>query len=150
MTVRSVRLPVDLWARLERVQEEINTRRPRKIGVSSIIRALLTAGLANPGGALDFDSKVYRPKSVTAARAAQLREVQLRERGRVLWTEASAIIDAKGMAPGTFAQQLGGVRIEAERFYANGDLPENILEFVERVQAWLAARQGGDTSRNGP
>lgn len=138
MPVRSLRLPQTLWQRLEAARMEVNRGRRRPVSLSTVIRALLERGLAQPG-ALDLDAKIVRPDRILRERTAKLAAAKSADDARALFRQASDRIDEMQLTPPLFAAAIGGNRREAEAFYYRGELPASEpLEFLKRVQSWLA------------
>ena len=138
MPVRSLRLPQALWQRLEVTCAEVNRGRRRPVSLSTVIRALLERGLAQPG-ALDLDAKVVRPDRIFRERAAKLAATKAADDARELFRQAADRIDEMQLTPPLFVAAIGGDRREAEAFYFRGELPASEpLEFLKRVQSWLA------------
>lgn len=139
MPVRSVRLPYTIWHRLEIVTTEVNRRRRRRLGTSSVIRALLTYALDNPGDALNFEAKLFKPARTKQLQAAKLSTLRAEQDSVNLFREVFELVERLQMTPAGFAKAVGGNRHDLGQFYHRGTLPEGDTVFlVTKIREWLA------------
>jgi hypothetical protein len=117
---------------------EVNRRRRRHLGISSILRALIERALDFPGDALEFDAKVVRPDRIYRDRAAQRIAAAAASEAVDLFRRVSDVVERRQLTPLEFFAELGGDRRDAEHFYHRGALPEGDSKpLLDRVKEWL-------------
>ena len=150
MDIRSVRLPPSLWRRLEVALAEVNRARARRVSMSSVMRALLERGLEDPGPALDFGARVYRPERAAQARAALQAETYAQRSASLLRDRVNAAVDRLQVDAGGIRGCCRRRPAQCGKIDHSALLPDhNAAELVDRVSEWLARVEIGASSSAG-
>jgi len=157
MTIRSFRLPAEVWDRLEAKLVEINADRRRPVTVSTLVRAILEHGVNMPCDQLGIGSKALRitrlgapVETVPSTGAIIAVAVPLPKASssptvtssESLFEQAREAFKQKNITAREFGQQLGVDPKQSAAYYHYGQIPDGVRgeELVLAVERWLAAQ----------